>query len=81
MINLSKGQVLKLHSDIIKSSGGLAGVRDMNLLNSALSSPFQSSNGEDIYPSIQQKAARLGFRIIPNHPFIDGNKRLGTHLM
>ncbi len=81
MIKLSKEQILKLHSDLISSTGGLDGVRDMNLLDSALASAFQSFDGEDIFPSIYQKAARLGFGIISNHPFVDGNKRIGTHVM
>lgn len=81
MIKLSKEQVLKLHSDLIQSTGGLDGIRDMNLLDSALDSAYQIFNGMDLFPSIYQKAARLGFGIISNHPFVDGNKRTGTHVM
>lgn len=81
MITLSKEQELILHSDLINATGGLKGVRDINLLESALATPFQSFDGQYIFPSIYQKAARLGFGVISNHPFIDGNKRTGTHLM
>jgi death-on-curing protein len=61
----------------IKKTGGLDGIRDEGLLESALGSPFQSFGEEELYPSIQAKAARLGFSIIKNHPFLDGNKRIG----
>lgn len=81
MIRLTKEQVLKLHTQLIKETGGIDGLRDEGLLDSALLSPFQSFDGIDIYPSIQQKAVRLGFCLIQNHPFIDGNKRIGTHIM
>ena len=57
------------------------GVRDEGLLQSALSAPFQSFSGTDAYPSLQQKAARLAFGLVKNHPFIDGNKRIGAHAM
>jgi len=78
---LSSEQVLHMHSILIRRTGGLDGIRDMGLLDSALSSPFQSFAGEELYPSIQAKAARLGFSIIKNHPFLDGNKRIGILAM
>ena len=81
MKRLSKEQVILLHHDLIKTSGGTDGIRDENLLDSALHAPFQSFGGIDSFPSIQQKAARLGFGLIKNHAFVDGNKRIGTHTM
>lgn len=57
------------------------GLRDEGLLESALFTPFQSFDGNDMFPSLQQKAARLGFGLIQNHPFVDGNKRIGAHAM
>lgn len=70
-----------LHSMVIKQSGGIEGIRDNGLLDSALSLPFQSFNNQGLYPSIQCKAARLCSSIINNHPFIDGNKRTGILVM
>ena len=81
MRKLSKEQVLLLHSQLIEEFGGSDGVRDYNLLDSALENPFQSFAGEELYPTIQAKAARLGFGLIKNHPMLDGNKRLGAHAM
>lgn len=81
MIKFTKKQVLMLHEQIIKETGGEIGLRDGSLLESALLSPFQSFDDKDLFPSIQAKAARLGYGIIKNHPFVDGNKRIGTHLM
>lgn len=81
MIVLSKEQVLMLHSRLIETTGGSAGIRDEGMLDSALSNPFQSFGGESLYPSIQAKAAQLCYGLVKNHAMIDGNKRLGTHLM
>ena len=81
MKRLSKEQVLLLHSQLIKSFGGSSGVRDDNLLDSALESPFQTFDGEELYPTLQAKAARLGYGLIKNHCMIDGNKRIGAHVM
>ena len=81
MIRLSKGQVLMLHKHLIESTGGSEGIRDEGLLDSALSNPFQLFGGEELYPSIQAKAAQLCFGLVRNHPMLDGNKRLGTHVM
>ncbi|WP_160687099.1 type II toxin-antitoxin system death-on-curing family toxin [Clostridium sp. C2-6-12] len=81
MKHLSKQQIMHLHSLAIKKTGGLDGIRDEGLLESAINSPFQSFAGEELYPSIQSKAARLGFSIINNHPFLDGNKRIGILVM
>lgn len=81
MIVLSKEQVIALHTQLIAETGGLDGIRDDSLLESALNAPFQSFDGIDVFPSIQQKAARLAFGLIKNHAFIDGNKRIGVHTM
>ena len=51
------------------------------MLDSALNTPFQTFAGKDVYPSLQQKAARLCFGLVKNHPFVDGNKRIGAHVM
>lgn len=75
MIKFTTKQVLKIYEQIIAETGGEYGVRDEKLLDSALMSPFQSFDNTDLFPSIQAKAARLGYGIINNHPFIDGNKR------
>ncbi|MCH5304607.1 MAG: type II toxin-antitoxin system death-on-curing family toxin [Ruminococcus sp.] len=81
MITLSKHQILKLHEQLIDETGGSQGVRDEGLLESAINAPYQRFDGEELFPTIQQKAARLGYGIIKNHPFVDGNKRIGTHSM
>ena len=81
MIILSKEQVLKLHASLIKATGGSDGIRDEGMLDLALNNPFQSFGGKELYPSIQAKAARLCFGLVKNHAMLDGNKRLGTHVM
>lgn len=78
---LTKSQILRLHRDIIDVSGGSPEIRDKCLLDSALNAPFQTFEGTDLYPTILEKAARLGYGLIKNHPFVDGNKRIGTHIM
>ena len=81
MKRLSKEQILLLHSQLIRQTGGSDGVRDYALLESAIEAPFQSFGGDELYPTIQAKAARLGYCLIKNHCMIDGNKRIGTHVM
>lgn len=81
MIRLTIKQVISLHSSLIEATGGTDGVRDMGLLESALEAPFQTFGGKDLYPTLIQKAARLGHSLISNHPFVDGNKRIGIHTM
>lgn len=81
MIVLSKQQLLQLHAQLIRATGGTDGLRDESLLESALNAPFQSFGGTEVYPSIQQKAARLGYGLVKNHAFVDGNKRIGAHAM
>ncbi len=81
MKKLTKEQILLLHTQLIETTGGSDGIRDISLLESALESPFQSYGGEELYPSIQAKAARLCYGLVKNHAMIDGNKRLECHTM
>ncbi len=81
MIKLTKEQILILHSELIKMTGGSDGIRDIGLLESALETPFQSYGGEELYPSIQAKASRLCYGLVKNHAMVDGNKRIGVHAM
>lgn len=81
MIRLTEQQVLSVHEMMIKATGGLSGVRDMSLLQSALSAPFQTFGGKETYPSLLSKAAEMCRSVILNHPFVDGNKRAGIHVM
>lgn len=74
-------EVLNLHRQIIEQSGGALGVRDLGALQSALAQPRMTFGGEDLYPTFVDKAAALGFSIIMNHPFVDGNKRTGHATM
>ncbi len=67
-----------LHRELIRETGGVDGLLDADLLDSALSAPFQSFGGTDAFPPIQQKGARLGYGLIQNHAFVDGNKRIGA---
>ena len=78
---LTKRQIVLLHDHLIQETGGTPGLRDDGSLASAMSSPFHSFEGNDLFPSIQQKAARLAYGLVKNHPFIDGNKRIGAHAM
>ena len=81
MIVLSKEQIIFLHDELISESGGLKGIMDEKRLESALKAPFVSIFNQDLFPSIYQKAARLGFGLVSNHAFVDGNKRIGAHAM
>lgn len=81
MIILSKAQITAIHSILIQQSGGSDGVRDDNLLESAMQAPFQTFAGEELYPTIQRKAACLCFGLVNNHSFVDGNKRIGILAM
>ena len=81
MKRLTKRQVLLLHEQLLQEFGGTPGVRDEGLLDSALAAPFQTFDGQRLYPSVQAQAAQLGFGLVCNHPFVDGTKRIGTHVM
>lgn len=74
---LDLAQVLEIHDYAIARSGGSAGLRDPGALESALAQPMQTFGGIDLYPGLIQKSAALGFFLVCNHPFIDGNKRVG----
>lgn len=81
MKKLTKEQVLMIHNELIRETGGSVGLRDEGLLDSALNVPFQGFGDVDNFPSLQQKGARLGYGLICNHAFVDGNKRIGAHIM
>ncbi len=81
MIKFSKEKVLLLHKLIAEETGGGIGVRDEALLDSALESAFASFGGKEFYPSKEEKGARLGYTLISNHAFVDGNKRIGMYVM
>ena len=80
MIFFELEQIIKLHSSLILQTGGMDGVRDKNLLDSAIKSPFQTFDGKELYPDLYDKASQLCYSLIENHPFVDGNKRIGVHL-
>ena len=81
MITLSKEQVKMLHKKMMEATGGLEGIRDEALLDSALSVAFQTFDGMELYPSTAAKIARLAYGLVSDHPFVDGNKRIGTYVM
>lgn len=81
MIKISQDKVLALHELMAKETGGDPGIRDQALLNSALESAFQTFDGKELYPTIEEKGARIGFSLIANHAFIDGNKRIGMFVL
>jgi death-on-curing protein len=78
---LSLAEVLELHRLVLEQSGGGAGVREMSGLESALAQPQMTFGGEELYPTVVDKAAALAFSLIMNHPFVDGNKRIGHAAM
>ena len=78
MIRLTKEEILILHDQIVERYGGTRGIRDENLLDSALNAPFQGYGEYAFYPSVVQKAVRLCYGLVMNHPFHDGNKRIGA---
>ena len=81
MIKFSQEKVLLLHKLITKETGGDTNIRDTDLLNSALESAFATFDGKELYPSKEEKGARLGFSLISNHAFVDGNKRIGMYVL
>ena len=81
MIKFSKEKVLLLHQIMAEATGGSSGVRDDALLESAIESAFATFDGVELYPSKEEKAAKLGFSLISNHAFVDGNKRIGMYIM
>jgi death-on-curing protein len=81
MVVLNKEQVMGLHDKLLGLTGGLPGIRDENMLASSLSVPFQTFGGSDLFPSTAAKIARMAYGFVHNHPFFDGNKRIGTCVM
>ncbi len=81
MIRLSKENVLLLHQLMAEATGGSVGVRDNDLLESALESCFAAFDDVDLYPTKEEKGARLGYALVSNHAFADGNKRIGVFIM
>ncbi len=77
MIKFDDEKILLLHQMIIESSGGKDGIRDFNLIDSAINSLYQTYDGVELYPTKEEKGARLGYSLISNHAFVDGNKRVG----
>ena len=81
MIKFSKDKVLLLHKLIAEETGGSIGLRDEALLESALENAFAEFGGKEFYPTKEEKGARLGYSLISNHAFVDGNKRIGMYIM
>jgi death-on-curing protein len=81
MIRLSKEKVLVLHELLTEETGGDPSIRDLGLLDSALESAFQTFDGAELYPTKEEKGARIGYALISNHAFVDGNKRIGMLVM
>ena len=81
MIKIGKEKVLLLHQLMAEATGGDVGVRDDALLESAIENVYVTFDGVELYPSKEEKAARLGFSLISNHAFVDGNKRIGIYIM
>jgi death-on-curing protein len=81
MIRFSREKVLLLHQLLAEATGGAVGVRDQALLDSALESAFAGFGDKEFYPTKEEKAARLGFALVGNHAFLDGNKRIGMYVM
>lgn len=76
MIYLTTDEVILLQSQVIAQSGGLSGVKNRGLIDSAVAQPRQSFGGVDLYPTLAEKAAALGYSLASNHGFEDGNKRI-----
>jgi len=80
-IRLTIEDIISLHSKLISKSGGIDGIRDSNLLDLSVNSPYHTFGGQHLYPTIHAMAAHLAFSLIKNHPFLDGNKRIGILAM
>ena len=78
---LTVGEVLEIYSQVMEQSGGGVGIHDLGALESAVAQPRMTFNGEELYPTIVEKASALGFSLVQNHPFMDGNKRAGHAAM
>ena len=78
---LTLNEILELYRRVMEQSGGSAGIRDLAALESALAQPRMTFGREELYPAIAEKTSALGFSLIKNHPFVDGNKRTGHAAM
>ena len=78
---LSERQIVLMHEQLIRATGGADGIRDEGLLEAAVFAPYQTLGDTELFPSIEEKAARIGFGLVKNHAFTDGNKRIGAHAM
>ena len=78
---LTLNEVLDLYQQVMEQSGGAVGIRDLNALESAVAQPRMTFGGEELYPTVVEKASALGFSLVMNHPFVDGNKRIGHAAM
>jgi len=81
VVRLSTETVIDIHTELINKIGGGHGIRDKSLLDMTVNSTFQTFDGNDLYPTIIDKAAHLVYSLIKNHPFLDGNKRIGVTVM
>lgn len=81
VVRPSTETIIAMHEELINNIGGSRGIRDMNLLDMSVNSPFQTFGGSDLYPTLIDKAAHLVYSLIKNHPFLDGNKRIGVTAM
>ncbi len=81
MMKFSKEKILLLHQIMAETTGGGVGVRDEGMLESAIESAFASFDGKELYPTKEEKAAKLGYSLVSNHAFLDGNKRIGIYVM
>ncbi len=81
MIQFSAEKILLLHQFLMQETGGLDGLRDKALFESAIQSAFATFDGKELYPTKQEKAAQLGYSLVRNHAFLDGNKRIGVYVM
>lgn len=81
MIVLRPQKVLQLHRFLMQETGGLDGLRDEGLFDSAVQGPFATFGGQDLYPGTEEKAAKLGAALTQNHAFLDGNKRIGVYAL
>lgn len=81
MKRISLNKVLQLHKKMIDATGGDSGIRAMGLLDSALSNAYATFDGVELYPTVEEKCASICYSILNNHPFVDGNKRIGIFIM
>ena len=80
-MKITRENVLAIYNLLTETTGGTIGVRDEGLLVSALEAPYQTFDGVELFPTVLEKAVRLGYGLVSNHPFVDGNKRIGILVM